>query len=318
MISGKDTWFWSGKLRGVSISLVLLLVSAASWAQLEPLTSQYLFNPLVINPALAGNREALSVSILHRDQWRGFEGAPRTETLSMHAPMRKEKVGLGLSVMFDRFGVSSTNLVEGSFAYRIPIREGTLSFGLGAGLVVARNHWNELVAVHPDDPGLPSEAGTYLYPDFSIGANYQNKSFFVALSLPRFLSHKFNTTTHRFELVNNLGNYNYHLQAGYLLRLAENWKVLPSVLIRYAPAAYPQADINAYVIYRDKIWLGASFRTSQSLIGLIMYQLNNQFSLGYSYDMGWGSSGKPQGGTHEIMIRYDFKYLIDVISPRYF
>jgi type IX secretion system PorP/SprF family membrane protein len=118
--------------------------------------------------------------------------------------------------------------------------------------------------------------------------------------------------------VNDFGNYNYHLQAGYLLRLAENWKVLPSVLIRYAPAAFPQADINAYVIYRDKIWLGTSFRTSQSLIGLIMYQLNNQFSLGYSYDMGWGSSGKPLGGTHEIMIRYDFKYLLDVISPRYF
>ena len=318
MISGKDTWFWSDKLRGLSVSLVLLLVSAASWAQLEPLTSQYLFNPLVINPALAGNREAMSISILHRDQWLGFEGAPRTETLSIHAPMRKEKVGLGLSLMLDRVGVSSTNLIEGSFAYRIPIKEGTLSFGLGGGLVVARNHWTDLVAVHPDDPGIPNEDGTYIYPDFSIGANYQNSSFFVALSLPMFLTHQFNTTTHRFELVNDFGNYNYHLQAGYLFRLAENWKVLPSLLIRYAPAAYPQADINSYVIYRDKIWLGASFRTNKSLIGLIMYQLNNQFSLGYSYDMGWGSTGRSMGGTHEIMIRYDFKYTIDVISPRYF
>ena len=128
------------------------MVSAASWAQLEPLTSQYLFNPLVINPALAGNREAMSISILHRDQWLGFDGAPRTESLSIHAPMRKEKVGLGLSMMFDRLGVTSTNLIEGSFAYRIPVREGTLSFGLGGGLVIARNHWSDLVAVHPDDP----------------------------------------------------------------------------------------------------------------------------------------------------------------------
>ena len=35
-------------------------------------------------------------------------------------------------------------------------------------------------------------------------------------------------------------------------------------------------------------------------------------------DMGLGDTGRTMGGAHEIMIRYDFRYVIDVMNPRYF
>jgi type IX secretion system PorP/SprF family membrane protein len=195
---------------------------------------------------------------------------------------------------------------------------GTLSLGLAGGLFMVRNHWDDLVAIHPDDPGIPVTLDRFVYPDFSIGVNYQSNSFFAGISLPMFLTHRFNSDTHRFDLVNDYRNYNFHLQAGYLFRISTNWRILPSVMARYTPAAFPQVDMNAYVIYRNRIWAGLSYRTDHALIGLIMYQVNNQLSLAYSYDMGWGYSGRLLGGTHEIMLRYDFKYIIDVISPRFF
>ena len=287
-------------------------------AQLEPLSNQYLLNTLAINPAYAGNRDALSITMLHRNQWTGFEGAPRTETLALHTPMRNEKVGLGFLAMSDRAGVASSNTLTGNFAYRIRAGDGIMSLGLGGGITIAKNRWNDLVAVHPDDALLPTSTEGYILPDFSIGIYYNTEKLFFGFSLPMFLTHEFDPASHRFDLVNNYSEYNYFFNGGTLLNLSARWKILPSIMIRFKPVSIPQADVNAYVIYHDRIWMGISYRSNKSLIGLFMYQVNNQLAVAYSYDMGLGNTGRYMGGSHEIMIRYDFRYIIDVINPRYF
>ena len=294
------------------------MLGTAAKAQLEPLSDQYLLNTLAINPAYAGNREALSLILQHRNQWTGFDGAPKTSTLAMHAPLRNEKVGLGLLFQDDRRGISSTRVISGSFAYRILLSKGTLSFGLGAGVNVIRNKWEALVAIDQDDLLLMDNDPGYFQPNFSLGTYYATDRLFVGLSIPMFLSHNYNTTSGNFELVNDYQQYNYLLHGGYLFTLSPRWKILPSALIRYSPASKPQADLNSFLIFYDKFWLGFSYRSNKSLIGHLVYQVNNQLSLAYSYDMGLGKVGGYLGGSHEITLRYDFRYLIDVIDPRYF
>ncbi|MCP4310199.1 MAG: type IX secretion system membrane protein PorP/SprF, partial [Bacteroidetes bacterium] len=82
----------------------LIFLSAAVLGQFQPLIDQPRLHGLAINPAYAGSQEALNVGIHSRIQWVGFEGAPRTHALSLHAPMRNKKVSLGLVVMGDRSG----------------------------------------------------------------------------------------------------------------------------------------------------------------------------------------------------------------------
>jgi type IX secretion system PorP/SprF family membrane protein len=300
------------------ICIAFLLVSLGLEAQLEPLSDQYLLNTLIINPAYAGSREALSLSLQHRNQWTGFEGAPKTSTLAMHAPLRNEKVGLGFMFQDDRRGITATRVISGHFAYRIPMNQGTFSFGLGAGMSIFRNKWEELVAIDQDDALLRDNSPSYIQPNFSLGTYYATDRLFVGLSIPMFLSHNYNTSSGNFELVNDYQQYNYLLHGGYLFTLSPRWKILPSALIRYSPASKPQADLNSFLIFYDKFWLGFSYRSNKSLIGHLVYQVNNQLSLAYSYDMGLGKVGGYLGGSHEITLRYDFRYLIDVIDPRYF
>lgn len=295
-----------------------MITFSAANAQLEPLSDQYLLNTLAINPAYAGSRDALSIAMLHRNQWTGFDGAPRTETLAIHAPMRGEKVGLGLLAMSDRAGIASTNTVTGNFAYRLRAGNGIMSMGLGGGITFAQNRWSDLVSLHPDDALLPVTIDGYILPDFSLGIYYNTEKFFFGFSLPMFLTHKFDPSSHSFNLVNDYTEYNYFFNGGTLLNLSSRWKILPSILIRFKPVSVPQADINAYVIYNDRIWLGTSYRSNRSLIGLFMFQVNSQLALAYSYNMGLGNSSRFMGGSHEIMVRYDFRYLIDVINPRFF
>jgi type IX secretion system PorP/SprF family membrane protein len=54
-------------------------------AQQDAQSSLYFFNPLNFNPAYAGSRGSLNVTAVNRAQWVGWEGAPRTQFLSVHA-----------------------------------------------------------------------------------------------------------------------------------------------------------------------------------------------------------------------------------------
>src|SRR6056297_724515 len=84
--------------------LFCLMFSISGNAQQLPQFTQYMYNTISINPAYAGNRDAISVVGLHRSQWSGLDGAPSTQTLSIHSPLRNEKIGLGLSIINDKAG----------------------------------------------------------------------------------------------------------------------------------------------------------------------------------------------------------------------
>jgi type IX secretion system PorP/SprF family membrane protein len=305
-------------MRRWPIILFILMVPLGVKGQLAPLSNQYLLNTLAINPAYAGSRDALSLSMHHRNQWTGFDGSPKTTTLAMHAPLRNEKVGLGLLVMNDRVGISTSNVILANFAYRILMNKGVLSLGLGSGISVFGNNWEELVAVDQGDDLLRGNSSRYVQINFSLGAYYSNDRMFLGFSMPMFLSHNFSSSSGTFELANDYHKYNYFINGGYLFTLSPNWKLLPSAMIRYNPSSTLQVDLNSFIIYRDKIWLGISYRSNKSVVGHLIYQVNNQLAVGYSYDAGFGNIGGYMGGSHEITIRYDFRYIVNVIGPRYF
>ncbi|HNR56801.1 MAG TPA: PorP/SprF family type IX secretion system membrane protein, partial [Flavobacteriales bacterium] len=107
-----------------TISLAGVLCTLLSAGQHTPLTSQYLFNGLVINPAYAGSRDALAANLTYRHQWVGFDGAPVTQMVSVHSPLGRRKLGAGLLVYNDRIGVSQETGVFTNHAYRIRFRNG--------------------------------------------------------------------------------------------------------------------------------------------------------------------------------------------------
>ena len=88
-------------------------------AQQLPQFTQYMYNTISINPAYAGSRETLSIVGLHRSQWVGLEGGPTTQTLSIHTPLRNERVGLGLSFINDELGYENFSYLYGDFSYTI-------------------------------------------------------------------------------------------------------------------------------------------------------------------------------------------------------
>src|ERR1700748_1446919 len=96
--------------------MILLLNVLFVKAQQDNLYSQYMFNGLLINPAYAGSNEVLSATALNRNQWVGFDGAPRTNTFSLHTPLKNKKINLGITFINDRYGITTQNKINAVYA----------------------------------------------------------------------------------------------------------------------------------------------------------------------------------------------------------
>jgi type IX secretion system PorP/SprF family membrane protein len=103
------------KMKKLFFALILLLVSGfQANAQFEPQFTQYMFNEMFINPAYAGSRDQISATLSYRNQWVGLQGAPKTQSASVHGPLMNKKMGLGLTMMNETIGVTRMFSVSGS------------------------------------------------------------------------------------------------------------------------------------------------------------------------------------------------------------
>ena len=123
-------------MKRIILILVVLIVGIEfSNAQQLPQFTQYMYNTIAVNPAYAGSRDALSIVALNRNQWAGFDGGPETQTLSIHSPLRNEKLGLGLSLINDKAGFENFTYAYVDFSYTIQASDNVeVSFGLKGGM----------------------------------------------------------------------------------------------------------------------------------------------------------------------------------------
>jgi len=295
-----------------------LLIPGDLFGQLTPVTNQYILNPLTINPAYAGNRGALNIAAFYRRQWVGIPGAPETMTLALDAPILDSKLGLGLIITNDKIGVTKETSFSTCYAYKIGMGEGNLSLGLGAGVTITNTAWSDLSVHDPGDEYYLLNSSVFVVPDFRFGVYYYNQNYFIGLSIPKLLGNKFDFNKDKYILKFNPGQYNYLINTGYIFSLSPKLKFSPSTLVTISPGEKLLYDINAHFILFDRVWLGATYRNNNSFAGLLQFAINNQLRVAYTYDYDFNELRRYSNGSHEIMIRYEFRYKINVVNPLIF
>jgi len=292
--------------------LLLIIGSFKSLSQQQALFTQYMFNQLALNPAYAGIHEGVSASFLWREQWVGFEGAPRTQTFSLHSPIGFRPISLGLMVLRDEIGLTTNNNINFSYAYRIRLGRSIFSFGLQGGM----NHFR--ADLNPDgiiDPSLNSI--NEINPNFGSGLMWHSDKFYLGVSLPQLLNQKIdaNNPESNSEIIRH-----YYILGGYVFPIHENILLKPNFMIKSVKGAPIQVDLNLNMLLQNLIWVGVSYRSFESVSGLVQIQLNPQFQLGYSYDFAATSRlAQTNSGSHEIMINYIFALpRTKILTPRYF
>jgi len=288
------------------VSLLLLLVGIKGFTQQDPMYTQYMSNPIVVNPAYAGSRDVGSITGVFRKQWVGIEGTPTTSSLSYNSPIRKYNFGVGGSLLYDAIGpVTQTGLYL-DYAYRIRFEgEGILSLGLKGGFNYFYINYQGLRKNDPDvDVDLVQNEALFL-PNFGIGAYYYTEKLYLGLSVPKLLRNSLDKNKNTFDHLNR-EEWHTFLMGGYIFEVTQNIDFKPSFITRFATGSPLSLEVNATFMLYDKIWLGAMYRFGDSFGGLIRWQVNPKIHLGYSYDLNHSELKAFNRGSHEIFIGFDF------------
>lgn len=305
-------------MKRLGIILVFeIILHIAGYSQHFPVYSQYMMNGLAINPAYAGSRDVLSATFLYRQQWVGFEGAPTIFSMSAHMPFRNQRVALGLQVFNESIGIENNTGLYGNYAYRVRLGNGKLALGLKAGFNLLKEQNTKITLRDPKvDDAFGNTKESVFMPNFGFGMYYSNSRYFAGISIPLLLNYNLSTE----ETSTDFKRYNILLTGGYLVKFSDQFKIKPSTLIKYKHESALQYDLNLNLIFfkDDILWVGGSYRNNEALVSLIEIQVSRKFRLGYSYDYSIGPLNKQNNGSHEIMIRYEWRDKVDTLNPLYF
>ena len=316
------------KLRIIKGLFIMFMVASglSSEAQQDPMYTQYMFNTQTINPAYAGTWDALSFMVLGRQQWAGLEGAPQTYTFSMQAPLKNERVALGLNLISDKIGLEKRFYMFGDYSYLLPINEGMkLRLGLKGGFTNYSNNLSEYQTNAPGsgivDPTFQGEIDQKFAPNFGIGGFLYGKKYYVGLSIPKVINTEFENNYNNFSVSAELRHY--FLIAGLIVDLGENLKFKPTMLTKATFSsdfgAPVQLDLTASFLIKERFWLGAMYRTGDSFGFIAQWIIDKKMRIGYAYDYTTSNLQNFHSGSHEIMVSYELRFLKEMFaSPRYF
>lgn len=302
-------------MKKYSLITFLLFIGITTYAQQMPQFTQYMYNTISINPAYAGNRDAISIVGLHRSQWSGMEGAPKTQTLSIHSPLRNEKVGVGLSVINDKIGYENFTYVYGDFSYTINMTQTTtLSFGLKGGMSYY-NLDDEFLQEVPDDPYFNNDTFNRWNPNFGAGLFLSAQNWYLGLSAPRILDNE-NNERSEFKALEQI---HYYFTGGYVFDLNDKLKLRPTALAKITKGAPPSYDVSGTLIFDEKVYLGASYRIDDAIGAFVDFQIFRPLRVGYAYEYSISDLQPYTSGSHEILLIYEFRLKnTKYISPRFF
>lgn len=314
--------------------LLLLALSPVAIAQQQPHYTQYLMNPFIINPAMAGIESYWDVRVSHRHQWAGLQDAPVTSYLSAHGPVGKysrENVtptdmrynsrdktywddykapqshpGVGLTVLSDVTGPIRRFAFNAAYAHHIGIAPKTsISAGIGVGMQTFSLDADKLEFLEPGDPSVGSVGTMRKWkPDVTAGIWLYSADFFGGVSVQNVIPQELTYDEGRIVTDEERGRLVPHvfITAGYRLWLNNDISVLPSVMLKSIAPAPLGIDMNAKLLYRDRLWVGANYRVDDGFAGMLGVYITPMLNVGYAYDYTASSLNLVSKGTHEITI----------------
>ena len=307
---------------------VLSLVFHITYAQQDAQYTQYMYNTISVNPAYAGSRGVMSVMGLHRSQWVGLDGAPRTQTLTLNSPIgENERLGIGLSVVNDEIGPTNETYIGVDFSYTIPTSEvGKLSFGIKGGAHLLNVDFQELVQFNQNDALFENNIDNKFSPQVGVGVYYHTNKFYLGLSAPNLLETDHfdeSSTSGDSDAVSFLAEerINYYLIAGHVFDITDDLKFKPALLTKLVFGTPLQVDVSANFLMYERLTLGVAYRWSAAVTGQVAFQISDAMMIGFAYDRETTELGQSQfnDGSYEVMLRFElFKKYNRMLTPRFF
>lgn len=286
------------------IILISLILSASSlFAQQIPQYTHYLLNQFAYNPAVAGSKDCIDITLGHKTQWSGFEGAPVTTYGSFNTTLKQDKFGLGykhalgLVVLRDSYGPFVRTKLKFAYAYHFPVtKKILLSMGMFFGVEQMNFDASEVTLINNNDAAVNNSKRATIFPEVAPGIFLQSDKWFMGATLQQTLGSKQKAVGLDETKFTRHGT----LLGGLNIKLTDDWRIIPSTLFKFSKTAPWAIDVNAMVDYKNKFSIGVSYRNVDAVAGLINFNCFNYFKIGYAYDYTLSKIQYGGSNSHEI------------------
>ena len=317
-------------------------------AQQRPQYTQYVFNNLLLNPAVTGIENYTDVKAGYRSQWTGLQGAPVTSYLTVDAPLGSNFLqgdatafpaeggvnpssrlytqnymaaephhGIGFMIVTDQAGPITQTNIDATYAYHLGLTERlNLAVGVAAGFNHISLNTSLITLENPLDPAISNGNNSQWKPDLSTGIWLYASNYYFGASVQQLLPENLYFSTNK--------SYNqsktvpqYFFTSGVKLFLTDDITLLPSFLIKVIQPTPLTYDINAKFSFQDKFWIGGSYRRDDSFGVLAGINISSFINIGYSYDITTSALNTVSNGTHEIVISLLLNNRYKVTCPQH-
>ncbi|MFL5753354.1 MAG: type IX secretion system membrane protein PorP/SprF [Bacteroidia bacterium] len=292
----------------IAIFFSVIGAYTCAYAQQYPFWTQYKSNQFMLNPAVAGTRKTLDVRLNYRNQWTGFEGAPKTMGLSMHGRFYKGKMGAGAYVYRDQLGPAMYTTLAAAYSFHIKFSDTELSFGANANYNILSIDASRTTFHNSQDQAI---LNTIAYsktkiPNAAMGLLYFNDRFHIGFAMNNMLG-----TSYEFPKVSD-GTKKAHIKTvpHYNMTIGYNWSNTPDLVFEnmifanYVNGTPILLDYSLRMHIRQGLFVGAGIRLKNSISAQLGYTLDETFQVSYSYDYSTNALRAYNSGTHEIKLVY--------------
>ena len=292
-------------MKKIGLILVTIAVNFSLSAQQLSMYSQYYWNDFVINPAFTGIKNTPRVQLGYRNQWSGFKGAPKTYSIGGHTSLKNNNMGLGGMIFSDdQGGAIQQNGVMLNYSYNLKLDKlSGISFGIAGILNQYGYNGLDIQNINPDAT-LQTNV-RQLVPDLNFGVVYHLKNkLYIGLASNQLIQSRLKKLN-QFSTSENQLIRHYNLSASYISKINSTLTAEPYAMLRTTFIKAPQVELGAKMTYNDFVFGGLSYRNKESVIGLIGLNYMN-FVFAYSYDFTLSAIRNYSGGSHEVLLAYQF------------
>lgn len=307
------------------LCIIYVFIACGVNAQSNVLMSQYFQNMPAFAPGLTGSNDYLDIRTGYRQQWTGFEGAPKTFFLSSYgaihttynpyktnsarvsniSPYGKNdiKIGLGGYIFLDELGAFRQLDAMTNLGVHVPIHDRTyLSLGMSTGVNKSEIDFSKLFVLDQDDARYESyvqNGPDNLYFKVNSGMAIYSPRFYLSYAA----MHLVNSLISGNEPVNHSKQVIQHnILGGYRFSLSRKVELIPNAYVRYDTSSPLLFDAGTRLRYNRNFYIGISYRNDQSLISMAGVTLNDMFKIWYSYEYKFLNYQGFNPSSHEITL----------------
>lgn len=302
---------------------VLLVCWYGLFCQQEPQYSLYQFNPTLINPAYSGFKEMASINLAVRNQWVGFDGAPRTLFFSANAPLLSQKAGAGLNVISDQAGARNLSILMATLCYNIKLSR-NLYWGIGfsPNFQFFQFRYDKLSFKNTENSSLNLNYLQVSQFNAGFGTLLRTKTFFFGIGISNLspnnvFNYYSDSSGYKIDIIQYRMRTHSYLTLGKSFMISEQLIFAPTILLRMMENnQLSNMDLNLNFFIDNTIWFGIIYRRPFGPGFLVQYYINQKFKIGYAFDT--GTRRKVRLNSHEVCLTFDlYKNKSKIVSPRF-